>query len=49
MKRFSVHVPGGFYAFTAYGKNRRDALRRLRENQFPSRQRLPRGTAIWEA
>jgi len=49
LKRFHIHEPGtGPYAVTAYGKDKRDALNRYREQWHPDRSRLPRGVAIWE-
>jgi len=49
MRRYHIHIPGHIYAATAYGRSKRDALNKFRDNWFPDRQRLPRGTAIWES
>jgi hypothetical protein len=49
MKKYNIHVPGGFYAGTIYGNSKRDALNAYRLQWYPARDRLPRGVAIWEA
>lgn len=47
MKKFFVHIPGWAHAMTAYGMDKRDAVRRFtRQHCMP---RMPRGYGIWEA
>lgn len=49
MRRYHISDPvAGFYAATAYGDSKRDALNRYREQWYPERARLPRNVVIWE-
>lgn len=49
MNRYYLSEPGAGHAFTVYGHGARDALNRYRLQWYPTRQRLPRGIAIWPA
>ena len=47
MKKFFVHIPGWAHAMTAYGMDKRDAVRRFTRQHCMLR--MPRGYGIWEA
>lgn len=47
MKRYYIHIQGWAHAMTCYGNNERDARKRFRDQQGFNR--LPKGTALWEA
>lgn len=47
MKKFFVHIPGWAHSMTAYGMDKRDAVRRFTRQHCMLR--MPRGYGIWEA
>lgn len=47
MKRFYVHIPGWAHSMTAYGFNKKDAVKRFKHQHGMIR--MPRGYGIWEA
>jgi hypothetical protein len=47
MKNYFIHIQGWVYSMNAYGINKKDALKRFKQQH--GLLRMPKGYGIWEA